>query len=409
MSKQELLRRMFDAAVAAAQPEHCLPPHLPAPAGGRTIVIGAGKASAEMARVLEAHYAGPVEGLVVTRYGHAVPTRRIEIVEAGHPVPDATGEEAGRRILELVRDLDEDDLVICLLSGGGSALLPVPAPGLSLEDKQAVTGALLRAGATIGEINCVRRHLSAIKGGRLALAARPARLLTLAISDVPGDDPLVIASGPTVPDPTSFSDARGIVERYRLDLPQAVHRHLEGSKDEPAEHWGDYVLVARPAQALEAAAEVAREAGYRPVVLGDALEGEAREVATEHAALARRHLEAGERVALISGGELTVTMKGDGVGGPNHEYVLTLMLECNSSGHFAGLAADTDGIDGSSEGAGAWFDEASLSLAAESGLDGGDALAGNDAGGFFAGLGRQVVTGPTRTNVNDFRVVLVDP
>ena len=257
----DLFRRMFDAAVTAAQPAHCLPPHLPPPPAGRTVIVGAGKASAEMARVLEAHYPAAGEGLVVTRYGHGAPTRAVEVVEAGHPVPDANGGRAARRILDMVSGLTADDLVICLLSGGGSALLPLPAPGLTLADKQAVTAALLKAGASIAEINCVRRHLSAIKGGKLAQAARPARLLTLAISDVPGDDPLVIASGPTVPDPSSFADARGMLDRYRIQAPAAVRRHLEAGRDLSVERWGDYVLVARPADALAAAAAVAAEAG----------------------------------------------------------------------------------------------------------------------------------------------------
>ncbi len=405
----DLLRRMFDAAVAAAQPANCLPPCLPRPPEGRTVVVGAGKAGAEMARVLEAHYDGPVEGLVVTRYGHGVPTRFIEIVEAGHPVPDAAGERAARRMLGMVSGLTPRDLVICLLSGGGSALLPAPVPGLTLADKQAVTESLLRAGAAIGEINCVRRHLSAIKGGRLALAARPARLLTLAISDVPGDDPLVIASGPTVADPTTFADARAILARHGLAVPRPVRDHLERSADAPVAQWGDYRLVARPADALAAAAAVAEAAGYAPVLLGDALEGEAREVGAAHAALAKSHLGGGRKLALVSGGELTVTMRGGGIGGPSHEYTLALMLGCGGDRRLSGLACDTDGIDGASEAAGAWFDGDTLALAARRGLDPAAALARNDAGTLFAALGRRIVSGPTRTNVNDLRVVLVDP
>lgn len=403
----ELFRRMFDAAVASAQPANCLPPHLPVPPRGRTIVVGAGKASAEMARVLEQHYPAPVEGLVVTRYGHGAPTTSVEIVEAGHPVPDSNGERAARRILDMVGGLTADDLVICLLSGGGSALLPLPAPGLTLADKQAVTTALLRAGATIAEINCVRRHLSAIKGGRLAQAARPARLLTLAISDVPGDDPLVIASGPTVSDPTSFADARAAIARYGVELPGPVRHHLEMGLDQLAEPWGDYVLVARPADALAAAAAVADQAGYKVVSLGDAVEGEAREVALHHATSAKGFLAGGEKVALVSGGELTVTITGDGIGGPSHEYVLALMLACEGNSRLSGMACDTDGIDGATDAAGAWFDAGTLALAA--GLDPLDALGRNDSGSFWAALNRQVVSGPTRTNVNDVRVILVDP
>ncbi len=404
-----LFRRMFDAAVASAQPETSLPPHLPSPPPGRTIVIGAGKASAEMAHVLEQHYAGDLEGLVVTRYGHGAPTRSIEIVEAGHPVPDPRGEAAARRILAMVGDLSAEDLVICLLSGGGSALLALPAPGLSLADKQSVTSSLLKAGASIAEINCVRRHLSAIKGGRLAQAVRPARLLTLAISDVPGDDPLVIASGPTVRDLTTFADARAVVARYGLEVPEPVRRHLETGADLPAEPWGDYVLIARPADALAAAASLAQAAGYRPVLLGDAVEGEAREVAASHAALGREFAERGERAALISGGELTVTITGDGVGGPGHEYALALMLACNGDPALSGMACDTDGIDGATDAAGAWFDGGTLAIALQAGLDPRDALRCNDAGGLFRILGHQIVSGPTRTNVNDLRVILVDP
>ncbi len=405
----DLFRRMFDAAVASAKPANCLPSHLPAPPRGRTIVVGAGKASAEMARVLEVHYPVPVEGLVVTRYGPGAPTTSIEIVEAGHPVPDANGERAARRILDMVGGLTADDLVICLLSGGGSALLPLPAPGLTLADKQTVTAALLRAGATIAEINGVRRHLSAVKGGRLAQAARPARLLTLAISDVPGDDPLVIASGPTVSDPTSFADARAVVSRYLVDVPAAGRDHLDAGKDLFAEPWGDYVLVARPADALAAAADVADQAGYNVVSLGDSVEGEAREVAVRHATLAKGFLAGGEKVALVSGGELTVTITGDGIGGPSHEYVLALMIACGGDSRLSGMACDTDGIDGATDAAGAWFDAGTLALAAAAGLDPLDALGRNDSGSFLAALNRQVVSGPTRTNVNDVRVTLVDP
>jgi glycerate 2-kinase len=405
----DLLRRLFDAAVASAAPERCLPPHLPAPPRGRTLVLGAGKAAAEMARVFEERYPAPAAGLVVTRYGHGAPTRAIEVIEAGHPVPDAAGEAAARRMLSLARALGPDDLAVVLLSGGGSALLPLPAPGLTLADKQAVTGALLRAGAPIAEINTVRRHLSAIKGGRLAQAVRPAGLLTLAISDVPGDDPLAIASGPTIADPTTRADARAVLDRYRVPVPAAVRAHLAADAGAPAAPWGEYRLIACPADALAAAARAAEAAGYRPVPLGDAVEGEARAVAAAHAGLARAHLARGERVALLSGGELTVAVTGDGVGGPSHEYALALMLACGGDPRLSGLAGDTDGIDGTAEAAGAWFDGATLAAARAAGLDPEGALARHDAGRFFAALGHRLVTGPTRTNVNDFRVVLVDP
>lgn len=289
-----LLRAMFSAAIAAADPGLCLPPHLPAPPAGRTIVVGAGKASAAMAAALEAHWPGPLEGLVVTRYGHAAPCRRIEIIEAAHPVPDQAGQDAARRILGMVQGLTEDDLVIALISGGGSSLLVLPAPGLTLDDKQAVNRALLRSGATIQEMNCVRRHLSAIKGGRLAAAAWPARCHALLISDVPGDDPAVIASGPTIADPTSFADAREILDRYGIVPPEPVRRHLAAATDEtpkpgdPRLARTQTTLIATPQRSLEAAASVARASGITPVILGDAIEGEAREVARVMAGIARQ-------------------------------------------------------------------------------------------------------------------------
>ena len=289
-----LLRILLDAAIAAADPAICIPPHLPEPPKGRTIVVGAGKASAAMAQAVERHWNGPLSGLVVTRYGHVVACERIAIVEAAHPVPDAAGRDAAARILEMVRGLGKDDLVLCLVSGGGSALLTLPAEGLTLEDKQSVSRALLRSGADIGEMNCVRKHLSAIKGGRLAAAAAPARLVTLAISDVPGDDPAVIASGPTVPDPTTFADARAILEKYGIEPPAAVRRHLGRAAAEtpkpgdPRLAHAEYWLVATPQRSLEAAADAARRAGVTPIILGDAIEGEAREIAKVHAGVARQ-------------------------------------------------------------------------------------------------------------------------
>ena len=404
----KLLRQMFEAAVAAAQPAACLPPHLPGPPKGRTIVVGAGKAAAAMAQAVERHYPATVSGLVVTREGHSLPTDDIEVVEASHPVPDARGEVAARRILDLVSGAGADDLVLCLLSGGGSALLPLPAPGLTLEYKRQVTDALVKSGATISEINTVRRHLSAIKGGRLAEAAKPARLLTLAISDVPGDDPVAIASGPTVPDPTTFADARDVLRRYEIDASPAVSRHLETGVDAPGDPWGDYVLIARPADALAAAAGVAMDAGYEPVVLGDAIEGEASGVALEHAALAREHAGHGKKVALISGGELTVTVTGNGSGGPNHEYVLALMLALGRDAQISALACDTDGMDGSTGVAGAWFTgNPAMDDVLVDRME--TVLRDHDSGRFFRELDQQVVSGPTQTNVNDFRVILVDP
>ena len=411
MTPNDLLRRMFDAAVAAAQPDICLPAHLPSPPAGRTLVVGAGKAAAAMARALEQHWQGPLEGLVVTRYGHGVPCERIDIVEAAHPVPDAAGRVAAQRILDLVSDLTADDLVIALISGGGSSLLTLPAPGLTLADKQAVNAALLKSGAPIDAMNCVRKHLSAIKGGRLARAAAPAHLVALLISDVPGDDPAIIASGPTVPDPTSFADARAIIERHGVDLPAAVQAHLAAGADEspkpgdPCFANSSARLIATPSRALAAAADIAREAGYAVDLLGDALEGEARLVAKEHASRAR---DSAPGTIILSGGELTVTLKGKGRGGPNAEYALALALALNGAAGIHALAGDTDGIDGSEDNAGARIGPDTLARAAAAGADPDAALAANDSYGIFAALGDLLVTGPTHTNVNDFRAILIE-
>lgn len=413
-----LLRSLFDAAVAAALPDRIVPPHLPPPPKGRTIVLGAGKASAAMAQAVEAHWPGPLEGLVVTRYGHAVPCERIEIVEAAHPVPDAAGRKAAERILKLAQEAGPEDLVLCLISGGGSALLALPAPGLTLEDKQAVNKALLASGADIGQMNTVRRHLSAIKGGRLAAAAHPAKVVSLLISDVPGDDPIVIASGPTVADPTSFSDARAILARYGITPPPAVAAHLERAEEEtpkpgdPRLASAEAVIIARPQASLEAAAAVARRAGITPLILGDSLEGEAREVGKVMAGMAlqvRRH---GQPVAapcvLLSGGETTVTVKGPGGrGGRNTEFLLGLALQLHGLEGVWAIAGDTDGIDGSEANAGAIVRPDALERARALSLRPMELLAANDAYGVFEALGDLVVTGPTLTNVNDFRAVLV--
>ena len=331
---RKVLREMFDAAVAAASPALCVPPNLPKPPKGRTIVVGAGKAAAAMAAAVEANWAGPVEGLVVTRYGHGAPCKSIEVVEAAHPVPDAAGREAARRILEKVQGLGPDDLVLCLISGGGSALLALPAPGLTLEDKQAVNKALLRSGAHIGEMNCVRKHLSAIKGGRLAAAAAPAQVVSLIISDVPGDDLSVIASGPTVPDRTTSADAIAVLEKYGIDAPRAVMDHLRGSSAETPKPGDEIfsrvknILIATPQDALEAAAKVARDRGFQPLILGNAIEGEARDVAFVHAGIAKQVAGYGQPIAppcaIISGGETTVTVRGNGRGGRNAEFLLAL-------------------------------------------------------------------------------------
>lgn len=416
-----LLRRMFDAAIAAAQPALTLARYLPEPPQsprGRTIVIGAGKASAAMAQAFEAARPGPLEGLVVTRYGYAVPCQRIEIVEAAHPVPDAAGHNAARRMLELVSGLTEDDLVVSLISGGGSSLLPLPLAGVSLEDKQAVNRALLKSGATITEMNCVRRHLSAIKGGRLAAACHPARVCNLLLSDVPGDDPIDIASGPTVADPTTRHDALDTVRRYGLDVPSHVLHALEADMAETIKPGDprlpriDTKLIATPRMALEAAAAVARDAGLSVHLLGDAIEGEARDVGLVLGGIA---LEAADHrlfptpCVLLSGGETTVTVRGNGRGGRNVEFLLALAMTLRGHAGIHALAGDTDGVDGQEEIAGAVITPDTLRRAWARGIQPQDALANNDGHGFFAALDDAVVTGPTLTNVNDFRAILIAP
>ncbi len=418
MEPRVFLQKLFEAAVAAAQPALCLPPHLPPKPKGRTVVVGAGKASAEMARVVEANWDGPLSGLVVTRYGHSVPCQKIEIVEAAHPVPDPAGVNAARRILRKVRGLTADDVVICLISGGGSALLSLPAAGLTLDDKQAVNRELLRCGATIAEMNCIRKHLSAIKGGRLAVAAAPAPVVTLAISDVPGDDPAVIASGPTVADPTTYADAREMLARYGAVVPDGVANYLQAEADETPKP-GDLrlaqcqtILIARPQVSLEAAAEVVRQAGIIPVILGDAIEGEAREVGKVHAAVAQQITRHGQPVTvpavLLSGGETTVTMLGTGRGGRNGEFALSLAVALDGAAGIHAIACDTDGIDGSEDNAGAMVTPDTLTRAVAVGLNARNSLANNDAYGFFEPLGDLVESGPTFTNVNDFRAILVN-
>lgn len=413
----QLLRRMFDAAIAAAQPEHCIPGFLPEVPRGCTVVVGAGKASAAMARALETRWPGALDGLVVTRYGYAVPCQRIEIVEAAHPVPDAAGVAAAQRILARVRGLSAHDLVICLISGGGSALLALPGEGLTLEDKQAVNRALLKSGATIREMNCVRRHLSAIKGGRLAAACHPAQVVSLLISDVPGDNPIDIASGPTVADPTTCADARDVLRRHAITPPGPVSAFLGQPAAETVKPGDARLercsarLIATPQMALEAAAACARAAGATPVILGDSIEGEARDVARVMAGIARQVALRGQPVAppcvLLSGGETTVTVRGSGCGGRNVEFLLSLAIALDGLPGVHALAGDTDGVDGQEEVAGAIIAPDTLHRAWKHGIRPHDALADNDGHGFFAALGDAVVTGPTLTNVNDFRAVLV--
>jgi glycerate 2-kinase len=408
-----LLRAMFHAAVGAALPARCVPPRLPARPRGRTVVVGAGKAAAAMAKAVEDVWNAPLQGLVVTRYGHAVSCRNIEVVEAAHPVPDASGCAAAERILASVRGLSADDLVLCLISGGGSALLALPAPGVTLEDKQAINKALLRSGATIGEMNCLRKHLSAIKGGRLAAAAAPARVVALLISDVPGDDASVIASGPTVADPTTVDDARAVLAKHRIDATPAIWDTLSETvkPDDPRLARVDTILVATPQMALEHAAAVARAAGVTPVILGNAIEGEARDVALVHAGIARQcaaHRQpAAPSCVLLSGGETTVTVRGTGRGGRNTEFLLALAIALDGHAGIHALAADTDGIDGTEDNAGALIGPDTMARATAYGFDAKSHLGRNDGYNFFAPLGELLVTGPTLTNVNDFRAILV--
>jgi len=413
-----LLRQMFDAAIASAQPALCIPPHLPAVPRGRLIVIGAGKASAAMARAVEQHWPGSLSGLVVTRYGYAVPCQQIEIVESAHPVPDAAGLRAAQRMLDAVKNLSADDLVLCLISGGGSALLPLPASGLTLDLKQAVNRALLASGATIGEVNCVRRHLSAIKGGRLAAACHPARVLTLLISDVPGDRPIDIASGPTVADPTTCADALDVVRRYSIELPAAAREVLESGRGESVKPGDPRLagaavrIIATPQMALEAAAAVARGAGLAAYILSDAIEGEARDVGKVLAAIAVQVAEHNQPVpapcVLLSGGETTVTVRGGGRGGRNVEYLLSLAIALGGHARIHALAGDTDGVDGQEEIAGGYAAPDLLARAFGGGFRPREVLADNDAHTLFTALGCSIVTGPTFTNVNDFRAIFIE-
>lgn len=415
---RQLLHKMFEAAIEAASPDICVSPALPSMPKGRTIVVGAGKAASAMARAVEDNWHGQLSGLVVTRYGHSVPTRSIEVVEAAHPVPDHAGLDAARRILAMVQGLGPDDLVLCLISGGGSALLSLPAQGIALDEKRALTSALLKSGASIHEINCVRKHLSAIKGGWLAAAAAPARMVTLAISDVPGDDLSVIASGPTVGDPSTFAQARAVLAKYAIVPPEAVARRLAGTDDETPKP-GDLRLaystariIATPQASLEAASKVAVSEGWAPVVLGDFIEGEAREVARVMAGIARsirtHHQPVAPPAVIISGGETGVTVRGKGRGGRNAEFLLALAVALRGSPGIHAIACDTDGIDGSEDNAGAVIGPDTLARAAALGLDAKAMLAENDGYGFFSALGDLVMTGPTLTNVNDFRAVVIE-
>jgi glycerate 2-kinase len=419
------LAELFRTAVAAAHPSSCLPPLLPLPPVGRLVLLAAGKAAGSMTEVAEGFYLDRFKlephrlcGIAVARHGYGRPLRIATMIEAGHPVPDDAGLRAAARAIELAAGAGTDDLVLVLMSGGASANWVAPAAGVSFADKQAVTRALLRSGAVIGEINTVRKHLSRIKGGRLARHAFPAKLVTIAISDVPGDDPSAIGSGPTVADPTTLAEARAVVAKYRLALPASVTAALAAAGNEspkpgdPIFSGSRFALAARPADALRAAEAAVRAAGFECVSLGDRVEGEAREVATAHAGLARELRAQGKRAAILSGGELTVTIRGQGRGGPNQEYALALAIALAGMPAVAALAADTDGTDGgvgaASDPAGALIDGETVARAKALGLDPAAFLADNDSTGFFAALGDLLMPGPTYTNVNDFRAVLVD-
>jgi len=412
-----LLENLFHAAVAQAQPALAVERHLPEPPKGRTVVIGAGKASAQMARAFEQAWPGELSGLVVTRYGYAERCERIEIVEAAHPVPDAAGAEAARRLLQLVSGLTEDDLVVALISGGGSSLLPAPAPGLDLEDEQEVNRALLASGAPIGVMNLIRNQFSLIKGGRLAAACAPARVATLVVSDVPGDDPALVASGPTLPLAGGRAEARRLAALYRLDLPEAAAALLAGEDNlppdaaDPVFARNSVATIASAALSLEAAADLARRHGIEAAILSDSIEGEARDVAQVHAAMAReiaaRNRPFSKPVVLLSGGETTVTLRGKGRGGRNGEFALALAIALDNVNNVLALSGDSDGIDGSENNAGAHVDGTSARRMREAGIDPQAALANNDAYSAFEAVGDLFVTGPTGTNVNDFRAILI--
>ena len=415
---RQFLLDLYASAVDAVSAEKCLPAYLPQPSKlGRTLVIGAGKGAAAMAKAVEDNWPGTITGLVVTRYGHGVACKQIEVIEAAHPVPDEAGRQAATRILQMVQGLTENDVVLCLISGGGSSLLALPSVGISLEQKQRINKALLKSGATISEINFVRKHLSAIKGGRLALACLPARVVTLLISDVPGDDPSIIASGPTLPDSSTCLDALDVLRKYAIDVPANIVRHLASGAGEtpkpgdPRFTHNSAHVIATAQDALEAAAAKARAAGITPYILSDSLEGEARDVAIMHAAMAKQVVKLGQPLSkpcvLISGGETTVTVRGTGRGGRNAEFLLSLAVALNGHAGIHAIACDTDGIDGSEDNAGAVLAPDSMARAEALDISARKLLENNNAYEFFSKLGDLVVSGPTRTNVNDFRAILI--
>jgi hydroxypyruvate reductase len=415
---RQVLLDLFQHAIAAVDPLNLVARYLPAVPKGRTVVIGAGKAAARMAQAVEQHWKGELAGLVVTRYGHGAPTRHIEVIEAGHPVPDEASAQAAQRMLALVDGLTENDLVLCLISGGGSALLSLPAPGITAEEKRELTRALLKSGAPIGEMNCVRRHLSAIKGGRLALACSPARVVTLVVSDVPGDDPAVVASGPTVPDGSTAADALAILDKYNITVSEGARAVLLDPKlaapmpGDPRLAGNSVHVIATAQHMLDAVAAAARNAGYAPLILSSSMEGEAREVGIVHAGIARQVAIYGQPLrppcVILSGGETTVTVRGNGRGGRNVEFLLSLAIALQGQARVHALAVDTDGIDGTEDNAGALVGPDTLARAASAGIDAKALLANNDGYTLFERLGDLVVTGPTRTNVNDLRAILVE-
>ena len=416
-SPADFLLSLYQTAVTAVSAEKCLPAFLPAPPKGRTIVIGAGKAAAAMAQTVERHWQGELSGLVVTRYGHGAACQNIEVIEAAHPVPDAAGQQAAQRILQMVQGLSADDLVLCLISGGGSALLALPAPGITLEQKQAVNKALLKSGASISEMNCVRKHLSAIKGGRLGLACAPARVMTLLISDVPGDDANIIASGPTLPDASTCADALAILKKYAIDVPANIHAHLQSGQGETPKpgdarfQQHEHHIIATAQDALDAAAAAARNVGMAAYILSDGIEGEARDIGLMHAALAKQVADKAQPFTapcvILSGGETTVTVRGNGRGGRNAEFLLSFAIAADAHPRIYALACDTDGIDGSEDNAGAIYTPELAQRASENHLSPKLMLENNDAYHFFSTLNQLIVSGPTRTNVNDFRAILI--
>ena len=417
---KSFLIELFDAAIASSDPHFTMPAYLPKPPLGRTIVVGAGKAACQMVSVLEAFWPKTLEGLVIVPYGYTKKqSSKIRIAEAGHPIPDSAGNSATHQILELVSGASEDDLVICLISGGSSSLLSLPCPGVTADEKAQIHTSLLKCGADISEINCVRRHLSAVKDGRLAVAASPAQVLTFLISDVPGDDPSIIGSGPTIPDGTKFEDAASVLVKYGIDKPEAAISQLNEGKITPPDPKApcfarqSYQVLATPQMALEAAAELAKERGINPLILGNAIEGEAREVAKVMAGIAKQVRTFNQPVAspavLLSGGETTVTVNGEGVGGRNSEFQLALALKLSHCEGIYSLAADTDGIDGNGHNAGAFVSPCTLENATMKSMNAADYLKNNNAMKFFEGLNDLYITGPTQTNVNDFRAILVLP